>query len=801
MTATTVAELCRQLVAEHFASDDRNFFLKMVELDDFNASDSLLGELLNQSITMANQVPALLLHDLQTVSQRAAYNFIQDTRDICSGLYATSGAGKTRSIFEYLSQNFGLYFVAKPTTNNYGSKDLEALLGAFGRNYAEETFATIPMGDSQEQDYQQRLQARKKTRSESNFRKMEKYVMIMVYARMIVFDDINNQLEQKGQLKLTAHDWLKIQLFPKLAFGLDLFRDVVNKCFAWVNKNPTDVSVSDTFAQAEADTWPSQLMVVDEAQHLTEMLGNFFLSADGKRERFAFSGVLQGMAQIPGLLGSDDGLPLVAGTGMSIDDIRDASDSIMAKGPLNLDENRTTIFKDFKPLDQAGVRKYLLRFLTLNVNANTEGEVSNSCVIDHISNWLRGRPRWTASFLELWMVRKMKDNHDGTRGSFSREGALLIQALDRYIDNYTQPTLDEGTSNQDRKKSFEPPEGTGYSSIRRIIEIKKDYELSKKLESAIYKFALGGQPMVINDHYATLIETGVATLCQTLKGAVIDEPIIIQAGINYFSLARMAIENMTVQERTGQGTGFEKVILPAIQMKLPRILAQQLDDMGDALKDLRVPKRSAYGMLAIQCSRPEDTIQWIEEATNSTFEGQVVPFCYPDEYIGPDLIFLMWDKGYKLYIPVIAQAKYREHFNQMDALRTVTPSLLYHQSRDKPDKSKLSKMITSDDDVKIRWEAVRPMLVGETQGCVRFIVQYPSYGTASATPGVLEDNQLKVLSDDQTVGKKRKRGKGYVETRKLGWLATISKDNAPDLFRHEDLVILDKLKVRSIEIC
>lgn len=113
-------------------------------------------------VEMANQVPALLSHDLQTVSQPAAYSFIQDTRKICSGLHATSGAGKTRSIFEYLSQNCGLYFVAKPTTNNYGSKDLEALLGAFGRNYTEETFATIPMGDSQEQDYQQRLQARKK---------------------------------------------------------------------------------------------------------------------------------------------------------------------------------------------------------------------------------------------------------------------------------------------------------------------------------------------------------------------------------------------------------------------------------------------------------------------------------------------------------------------------------------------------------------------------------------------------------------------------------------------------------------
>ena len=86
------------------------------------------------------------------------------------------------------------------------------------------------------------------------------------------------------------------------------------------------------------------------------------------------------------------------------------------------------------------------------------------------------------------------------------------------------------------------------------------------------------------------------------------------------------------------------------------------------LKPLLVPERSAYGMLAFQCKNAADTIRWIDDATKSTFEGQVIPFCYPDANIGPDLIFLMWDRDYKKYIPAMAQAEYRENFDQMDAL-------------------------------------------------------------------------------------------------------------------------------------
>ena len=204
-------------------------------------------------------------------------------------------------------------------------------------------------------------------------------------------------------------------------------------------------------------------------------------------------------------------------------------------------------------------------------------------------------------------------------------------------------------------------------------------------------------------------------------------------------------------------------------------------------------------MLAFQCKNAADTIRWINDATKSTFEGQVVPFCYPDVNIGPDLIFLMWDCDYKKYIPVISQAKYRENFNQMNALRTITPSLLYHDNRGKAGAT-LSRVITSDDGLKKSWEEIKPKLVGKKHGCVRLMVQYPANGAGSATPGVLEDDSEKVVGPidmnpvDQPGKRKSKRVETNGKKRKVGWLATISKENAPELFAHRDLMVLNALK-------
>jgi len=211
-------------------------------------------------------------------------------------------------------------------------------------------------------------------------------------------------------------------------------------------------------------------------------------------------------------------------------------------------------------------------------------------------------------------------------------------------------------------------------------------ELTKVLESAIFKFAVGGKATFIEEGHKALIQVGVGALC-SVNGdrAKLDKPVIIQAGINHFSLEKMADSNMAAQEDGGLGDAFEKCLLPAIQKRLSQILHDQLNHHGGSvLKDCCVSKRSSYGVLAIKCKDCVSTIKWIEAATSARFEGKVPPLCYPDSLMGPDLIFLMWNKTHTRFIAVLSQAKYRQAFNHLSALRTITPSLLCHEKRGEP---------------------------------------------------------------------------------------------------------------------
>ena len=81
---------------------------------------------------------AVLLHDLDPdkdtpILQTNAYKYIEHTKQQGLGfLYGTSGAGKTRTIFEHLSRHKGFYFVSDDLERNPGSSDLQFILEVGG---------------------------------------------------------------------------------------------------------------------------------------------------------------------------------------------------------------------------------------------------------------------------------------------------------------------------------------------------------------------------------------------------------------------------------------------------------------------------------------------------------------------------------------------------------------------------------------------------------------------------------------------------------------------------------------------
>jgi len=79
--------------------------------------------------------------------------------------------------------------------------------------------------------------------------------------------------------------------------------------------------------------------------------------------------------------------------------------------------------------------------------------------------------------------------------------------------------------------------------------------------------------------------------------------------------------------------------------------------------------RSAYGVLAIKCKGPVDTMEWIERSIEAPFEGTVPPFCLPDHLFGSDIVFFLQNpKTWADFVPILCQAKFQKDTNQVDAM-------------------------------------------------------------------------------------------------------------------------------------
>jgi hypothetical protein len=211
------------------------------------------------------------------------------------------------------------------------------------------------------------------------------------------------------------------------------------------------------------------------------------------------------------------------------------------------------------------------------------------------------------------------------------------------------------------------------------------------MRKATFNYALGGKASRITKHAAQLIEEGVTSVasdCDISSGdhisAKLDEPLMVQASINFFGFAKTATGRFaSTADDSAKGNVFEEFVLPSMQENFSKVLKAQLKpgDLGD-LQEYAVPQWSTYGVLALDCKQNvKGTIAWIESALVARFEGAVAPFCYPDTHFGPDVVFFMHTRDYKNNRFVASQIKLKFVLSQAEALQTVVPDMFYHYDR------------------------------------------------------------------------------------------------------------------------
>jgi len=91
------------------------------------------------------------------------------------------------------------------------------------------------------------------------------------------------------------------------------------------------------------------------------------------------------------------------------------------------------------------------------------------------------------------------------------------------------------------------------------------------------------------------------------------------------------------------GNNFEVYSLPFIRSKFIKALQDgklgvDPTDMGEDWTSKSTIGLSSYGVLALSTQTPAESMQWLENSIDSTIEGQVPPFCFPDQSMGPDLL-------------------------------------------------------------------------------------------------------------------------------------------------------------------
>jgi len=278
-----------------------------------------------------------------------------------------------------------------------------------------------------------------------------------------------------------------------------------------------------------------------------------------------------------------------------------------------------------------------------------------------------------------------KHDNGGARELFCDVELPLITSLNRYIEVVTES--EETLRNSRHSRSLK--HRSAYSAVGRLFT-KAGAEWSeaqRELRKATLDFTLTGNPSFVMEKAATLIEYGVASVdtdSATVAGGhirgKIDEPLIVQASINYFGFEKSLIEKIaSTGSESEKGNCFEQFVLPSIQARFSTVLASQLkDDLGD-LEHYTVPKYSSYGVLALDCKTSLATMEWIKRAMASRFEGLVEPFCYPGTKFGPDVVFLMGTSSYDNFRFVASQAKLKNPVNEAEVLRTVVPELFYHR--------------------------------------------------------------------------------------------------------------------------
>ncbi|KIM32624.1 hypothetical protein M408DRAFT_20008 [Serendipita vermifera MAFF 305830] len=377
----------------------------------------------------------------------------------------------------------------------------------------------------------------------------------VLLARRIVFrafieeSRVLNDGALHEQIKL---DWLLLQILPLVHVeDKDPFTALIHSCLIGATDGHLDslnfgLAPTSVLGSAFNPTVDKFFHVLDEAQVAGKQYMGAFADADGEVPRSVLSPIVRHLTTL------DDPLVrvIVSGTGFSLEQFKNVLGSGVSKGEDPWDLEHTT--GDFT--DQNLQLAYISRYLPPSFLLSSSGEILKTRMYE----WLRGRYRFTARFLE-----ELLSGHWETYRPASPH-----KLLNAYVYTLAYFTPLDGDKTLMKSEPDVEPIGVQGFYWEKIERSPQKLDLFNQLAHLIFTYITRGPYPMGYYELKPLVEYGLARFIKR-DTITVEEPLAIVSIVLYFKFKRFTLDEDTYARlQDDKGRAFKELVLLKITKPL-----------------------------------------------------------------------------------------------------------------------------------------------------------------------------------------------------------------------------------------
>ncbi|RIA79786.1 hypothetical protein C1645_839928 [Glomus cerebriforme] len=666
-------------IFEEFLNSKHGRFLKtyIKQNDALPSFDPKISPKISVPATSSGKRPSLLLHNLPEDCQK--HKPITQISDVQSAIIeaknnlliflGTSGCGKTRTCYEILCENWGLYFVASRKGNG-GSADIEAI----------ETH----LSEKLTQNF------------EENRRFAENIVRCAILSRLLILCHCMNSASE-----FSKHRWLLIQTCQKnfgnlYEYNDDIFLELMlrlNVCTPLSVMTCID-KIYQQIQQISSDK-KKFIIILDETQVLEGVLRRKFKVRRNDDKRSLLSPVVQSLREPTASMRNHCFIP--CGTGLGILSLEKVLMTGISKPDQEVD--KYTKFGEWQ--DIAHVKNYVSKLVVL-----TEDEYR--CLYDHF----HGRFRPIVSCIEEIIM-----------------GKTFANAVDEHWKLITQDKEDEQSLYKQLVNIINRKRPNHVRKMN-ILELYKSITLVYYYSGAPFLFTDINQMTIVESGFGRFRSVNPPTASQLERMydnenilcissvntdlmfparaeedalvAFVDEPFALEAAFNFFndhdSLPKEILNTMCkVNNASSCGFLWETYLTTEFEKIFDGSTNIRNMPMFDGINDF---PNTFVGSPKIVRS-PKSFVERVASSTTGytldKFFSEIPElrptFYFPEFFCGPDLIFFVQFEN-QIVVPVFVQLKLRYSLKIIEnVLNGLHPTMFYKRKDGKITNGELNKPI------------------------------------------------------------------------------------------------------------